>query len=173
MLVYLQMLETPEEKSKFEDIYIQNRDMLFRVANKILNNPQDAEDAVHYAFLKLAENIRKIGEAEDPKTKGYIITIVENKAIDLYRHKQAHPQQEYMDEISGIQVAYDGQNALADCILKLPPKQRSVIILKYSYGYKNGEIAKILGTTYQNVQKLDQRAKQALKELCRKEGIEW
>ena len=173
MLVYLQTLETPEEKSKFEIIYLENRDLLFRIANNILHNPQDAEDAVHYAFLKLAENMHKLGDADSPKTKGYIIAIVENKAIDMYRRKQAHPQLEYMDEVVGIEVQYNGENALAGCILKLPPRQRNVVILKYNYGYTIKEIARILDTTYQNVQKIDQRAKENLKELCRKEGIEW
>lgn len=173
MLVYLQMLETPEEKSKFETIYLENRNLLFHVANRILHNDQDAEDAVHYAFVKLAENMHRIADADNPKTIGYLVAIVENRAIDMYRRKQAHPQLEYLDEVAGVAVEYTGENALAGCILKLPPRQRNVVILKYHYGYTIKEIAGIFGTTYQNIQKIDQRAKQNLKELCQKEGIEW
>ena len=101
MLVYFQMLETPEEKSKFEIIYRQNRDLMFWVANNILHHPQDAEDAVHQAFVKLAENIHKLGAPDDPATRSYMLTVVENKAIDLYRRKQAAPQQAYLDEVTG------------------------------------------------------------------------
>ena len=173
MLVYLQMIETAEDQTKFERIYTQYRDILYCVAYKILKNPQDAEDAVHHAFVKLAENIYKIDEPICPKTKGYIVTIVENKAIDMYRKKHAHPQVEYLDEIVGIQVEYSGTNVLAGCIMKLPARQRSVLILKYSHGYKIREIAGILGVSMSNAQKLDQRAKAQLKLLCEEAGIEW
>lgn len=60
MLIYLQMLETPEEKSLFEQIYLEYRGLMYHVAYEILHNEQDAEDAVHQAFIKIAENIKKI-----------------------------------------------------------------------------------------------------------------
>ena len=173
MLVYLQMIETAEEQTKFEQIYTQYRDIMYGVAYRILQNAHDAEDAVQQAFVKLAENIYKIEEPLCPKTKGYIVTIVENKAIDMYRRRHAHPQVEYLDEIVGIQVEYNGSNALAECILKLPARQRSVIILKYSHGYENKEIARILGISLSNAQKLDQRAKAKLRLLCEEAGIQW
>ena len=173
MLVYLQMIETEEDRHKFEIIYRAYRDELFTLANRILNNEHDAEDAVHYGFLKLAENIFKIGTAECPKTKGYIVTIVENRAIDIYRFKQAHPTVPYNDESIGIQVEYDGSSDLAGCILKLPTRQQSVIILKYHHGYELKEIAKMLGITYANTLKIEYRAKEKLKELCKEADIEW
>ena len=60
MLIYLQMLESPEEKSILEQIYLEYRGLMYHVAYKILHNEQDAEDAVHHAFVKIAENIKKI-----------------------------------------------------------------------------------------------------------------
>ena len=60
MLLYLQMLETPEEKSLFEQIYLEYRGLMYHVAYEILHNDQDAEDAVHQAFVKIVENIKKI-----------------------------------------------------------------------------------------------------------------
>ena len=173
MLVSLEMIETPEERTKLETIYNEYRGTMYAVAYKILHNVQDAEDAVHYACVQLAKNIQKIEEPICPKTKGYIVTIVENKAIDLYRRKQAHPLVEYSDEVVGIQVEYNGDNALAGCILKLPARQRSVIILKYSHGYRMKEIAMILGISYENAMKTEQRARARLKTLCEKAGIEW
>ena len=47
MLIYLQMIETPEDRSKFEIIYEEYRDMLYTRANGILHNKMDAEDATH------------------------------------------------------------------------------------------------------------------------------
>ena len=70
-------------------------------------------------------------------------------------------------------IPYDGGDELTACILQLPPRQQSIIILKYSYGYSLREIAKLLDITYANAQKLDQRAKNKLRALCREKGIEW
>ena len=58
LIMYLQMLDTPEEKVRFEQIYLKYREKMFHVADSILHNDQDAEDAVHNAFLRI-----KIGRA--------------------------------------------------------------------------------------------------------------
>ena len=50
MMIYLQMIDTPEDRSKFEFLYMEYRGLMFHVANKILHNEQDAEDTVHQAF---------------------------------------------------------------------------------------------------------------------------
>ena len=52
MLIYLQMIETPEDRSKFETLYEEYRDAMYAVAQKILRNNMDAEDALHQAFCK-------------------------------------------------------------------------------------------------------------------------
>ena len=171
MLIYLQMIETPEDQSKFESIYLKYRNYMYRVAFAILHNQQDAEDAVHYAFVKIAENIKKVDEPECLKTRGYVVTIVRNAAIDIYRKKQAHPRMEYIDTTVGMPMEYDGDNTVAACILKLPHRQQSVLILKYQHGYELKEIAKMLGITYRNALQIEQRAKAKLRALCEEEGI--
>ena len=72
MIIYLEMINAPEERHKFEVLYRAYRRMMFYIANRILNNEQDAEDAVHSAFVYIAENIQKIDEPMCPKTRGYI-----------------------------------------------------------------------------------------------------
>ena len=166
MLIYLQMIETPEERSKFESIYLLYRNTMYAVAYRILQNPQDAEDAVHHAFLKVLENFSKISEVDCPKTKGYIVTIVENRAIDIYRRKKARPTVPYNEETVGLSVDYAGDTVLAGCILKLPARQRHIIVLKYYHGYELKEIATMLGITYANALAIEKRAKKKLKSLC-------
>ena len=50
MLIYLQMLESEEEKSKFQRLYTKYRDLMYRVAEDLLHNEHDAEDAVTRRF---------------------------------------------------------------------------------------------------------------------------
>lgn len=98
MLIYLQTIETEEDKSKFEDIYREYRGLMYYVAYKRLHHEQDAEDAVHYAFMKIAENI-KIIDPVSPKTKQLVVTIVDNRVTDMLRMNGRHPTAEYNDEI--------------------------------------------------------------------------
>ena len=63
MLIYLQLIETEEDRSKFETIYLSYRDLMYHAAFGILRNVEDAEDAVHHAFVKIAEHMEKVGEA--------------------------------------------------------------------------------------------------------------
>lgn len=171
MVIYLQMIDDPRDRSKFEQLYTKYKDLMHYTAYKILRNDRDAEDAVHDAFLAIVRNIEKISAVERPKTRAYVVTIVENKAIDLYRRKQRHPTGELLEELQGVTVTYDGEDGLARCILNLPARYREVILLRYDQGYRNGEIAKLLGISEPAVRKLVQRAKDRLEELCREEGI--
>ena len=57
MLVYLQIIETEVQQSKFEEIYVAYRGLLYYIAFNKLKNEHDAQDAVHNVFVKVAENI--------------------------------------------------------------------------------------------------------------------
>ena len=172
MLIYLQMIESPEDRSKFEELYLRYKNIMFFAANNILHNNYDAEDAVHTAFVRIAENIEKIESLNSPKTRGYVVTIVEHAAIDLYRkHKRTAVINLDDWKNLGLTVEYDGRNVLAACILKLPANYRECILLRYYHGYDTHEIAQALGISESAVFKLNQRAKKKLLELCQEEDL--
>lgn len=171
MIVYLQMIDTPEKKTKFEQVYLEYRGLMFYVANSILHNEHDAEDMVHSAFVSIAENIKKIERPLCPKTKAYVVTVVESKSIDLYRRRQRHPEVPFEEDTVGLQVEYSGTHTLARCFARLPARYRHVLSLKYYHGFNNREIAKTLNISKANAVKLIQRAKNKLNLLCREEEI--
>ena len=172
MLIYLQMIETEEEQSKFEVIYHEYFPLMFHIAYQILRHQQDAEDAVHQAFVSIAENITKIDQPLSPQTKRSVAVIAENKAIDVHRKSQRHPITS-LEDVSpgiGIPVEYDGDDELVKCILELNPLQRQVIWLKYHYGYSLREISSMLKISLPWAIQLDQRAKKKLKKLYEERG---
>lgn len=172
LLIYLQMIETEEEQSKFEVIYHEYFPLMFHIAYQILHHQQDAEDAVHQAFVSIAENITKIDQPLSPQTKRYVAIIAENKAIDVHRKSQRHPITS-LEDVSpgiGIPVEYDGDDELVKCILELNPLQRQVIWLKYHYGYSLREISSMLKISLPWAIQLDQRAKKKLKKLYEERG---
>lgn len=171
MIIYLQMIDDAPDRVKFEQLYQQYKAFMYRIACQILRNQQDAEDAVHNAFLSIARNIEKIESPTSPETRGYISIIVERKAIDLYRQRKKNITDELFEEDIGILVSFPNDHNLAWCIAKLPPRYRQIIFLKYSHGYSIKEIADILGISHAAASKLDQRAKKKLEKICREEGV--
>lgn len=171
MLVYLQMLETEADRTKFEEIYHLYRDLMYVTAFSILHNEHDAEDAVHQAFIKVADNIKKIDDPKCPKSKFYIVTITENKSIDLYRAKKRRNEVPLVEAFAGVQIEYRGGNEVAQCMSKLPARYRQVLLLKFHFGFSTREIADMLDISLSNALKIEQRAKAKLKVLCEEAEI--
>lgn len=170
MLIYLQMIETDEDKSKFEKIYNEYRGLIYHVAYKRMQHEQDAEDAVHHVFVKIAENIKTI-EPVSPKTKQLVVTMVDNRVTDVFRVRGRHPVATYNDELNNsFAVEIEDEGLLTECILKLPEQQRMVVWLKYKQGYNLKEISKLLKISHVWAQKIDQRAKKKLEELYKEGG---
>lgn len=170
MMIYLQMIGTEAHRSKFEQIYTQYSGLMYHVAYRLLQHPQDAEDAVHLAFVTIAEHIGKIGDP-GPRTKSYVAIISEHKALDMLRKRHRHGETELDETFTGTEIEYTGDDPLARCINRLPMQQRHVIWLKYHYGYDLREIAKILKLSHAAAIKTDQRAKAKLRELLKEEDI--
>jgi len=170
MLIYLQMIDSDEDRSKFEAIYQEYKGLMYHVAYARLRHEQDAEDAVHHVFVKIAENIKKI-EPVSPKTKQLVVTMVDNRVTDMFRAKSRHPVTEYNEELRGRLCAeMEDENLLVECIMELPEQQRMVVWMKYVQGYTLREIAKQLDISLVWAQKIDQRAKKKLEEIYKERG---
>ena len=113
MLEYLATMETADDRTRFESLYLAYRGLMYHVAYHILKNPQDAEDAVHQSFVKLAEHMATIPDGPCPRTRNLVVTVAERKAIDLYRSHQRHPETE-LDEQTVWSAPPEGGGLAAD-----------------------------------------------------------
>ena len=176
MIIYLAMIDSPEGRHKFEFIYNRYKNLMFYTASKILGDTRDSEDTVHDAFLKIIEIIDDITDVECPQTKSLIVTITENKAIDLYRKRQKRKTTPFEEEYLGVPARSDLESIedrefLAKAIASLPGKYREVLFLKYSHGYSIDEIALILSMSKENVKKTIQRARKKLEQSLESEEV--
>lgn len=171
MLAYLEMLPDASDRAKLEQVYLRYRALMFYVANRILNDASDAEDAVHQSFISIAEHIEKISSPVCTKTQSFVVTIVEHKAIDIYRRRTRRRVVPLEDDAVGLPVESARLSPLAAAIGRLPARYRQFILLKYHCGYSNQEVADMLGLSYEGVHSLDQRAKKKLKALLEEEGV--
>lgn len=169
MLIYLAMIDSPEEKLKFELIYDRYKNLMFYTANSVLGDTRDSEDIVHDAFLKIIEILDKIDDPMSPQTRCLIVTITENKAIDLYRKRKSKAVVPFEEAYIGVpepsainQVEETDQ--LVKAIALLPGRYREILLLKYARGYSVEEIAVMLSMSKENVKKTMQRARKKLKD---------
>ncbi len=88
LMMYLNLVDTPEEKSKFKQLYDKYRNLMFFCAKEILKDDGLAQDAVQEALIKLTKYLKKINEVDCHKTKHFIVIIVESASKDIYRREK-------------------------------------------------------------------------------------
>lgn len=177
MLIYLTMIESDDNRSKFEIIYREYRDLMLYIANRILGDTRDSEDVVHQAFLKIVDILEKIDEPKCHKTRALVVTIVERTAIDLYRRRRREKavplDEEYVNVPDTAQIDAAADRAdLAVAIASLPTRYREVLLLRFDSGFSNREIAGVLSMSEENVRKTIQRAKEKLGRMLEEGGAE-
>lgn len=64
--MYMSFIDSDDDREKFEIIYHEYRKRMVSVAYSILHNNEDAEDAVHETFIRIAKNMKAI---DDPRSK--------------------------------------------------------------------------------------------------------
>lgn len=113
MMLYLQLLPSPSDKDKFEQLYTLYRGLMFYVARRILPGEADAEDAVHQAFVSIIENLKKISEVRCPKTRSYVVIITERKAIDILRSRSRLSPEAFEERTYGVELPLPGDGGLS------------------------------------------------------------
>lgn len=99
--MYMSFIDSEDDREKFEIIYHEYRKRMFSVAYSILHNNEDAEDAVHETFIRIAKNMKAIDDPRSQKTSAYVITAAKNNAINLF-NKINERASIFLQAISGI-----------------------------------------------------------------------
>lgn len=180
MLLLMSALEEGQERLDFQRVYEQNYRTMYYVALGILKNKEEAEDAVHSSFLKLAEKFSRYRHLTESEMTSLCVIIVKNKSLDVLRVSKSGLQSEldkvefalYSDAKQPLDAMIEKEDAdeLVQAMRCLPEKLRLVLELKYFHEYSNGEIADILDLSKKNVEIRLYRAKKKMKEVLQGEG---
>lgn len=170
---YLTILSTDEDKNIFQDLYIKYRQDMYAVAYSILHNCEDAEDAVHEAFVSIANNFEKINQIACQEIKYYFVIIVRNISINIYNGNKRRAK--YCEILDDNEVSvnidfferYDYQQ-LIKSISELPAIYKDIVFLYFCEELSAKEIAKMLNISASTVWKRAERAKKLLKEMLEK-----
>ena len=179
LATYLNMITGQTDKLRFEQLYHSYRKQMLAVAYRILENPDDAEDAVQDALLGIVKSISSMRELEDTALRAYVLTAAKNAALKiLYRNRKGTDTERIL-ELNCKETESVFQTVLntmdADLLLRamrqLDPIYRDVLLLTYVQECDLQETAATLGRKEETVRKQLYRGRKLLIELCRKEGL--
>lgn len=143
--------------------------MLYRIAFHILEQQDEAEDAVQETFLKLWEIRDKLDDVES--AKAYSIRILKNECLDrLRKAKKSVPADQVLvrEPISPTDEQIDARRRLEKvlgAIKSLPDSQKQVLLLRTVEGLSYEEISKKMGMSQLTLRVLLTRARGALRNL--------
>ena len=174
---YLSLLETQEDRDKFEYLYKRYSPLLKYVAYRKLHNEQWAEDAVHNAFLKIIKSFCEIDDPAGHKERLLLVIVTERAAIDILRKEKPDLYVSYDEEDSpsANQPYFLDGLAVEDLmqrIRELPAIYRDVMELRAYQQLSEKQIAAVLNVNYATVRKRLERARNMLAAAIREQEEE-
>ncbi len=171
LVFYTLLIEEDSDKLKFEKIYTLYKKKMWYAANSVLSDAYLAEDAVHNAFIGIAKNMKKIGEADSPKTLSYVITASKNAAIDLLRKSKGITETD-IDELydvsdkesSSFYITIETEDFIEKTLAAMPEIYRDVLYLLIVEQMSEKEIAELLGRKPGTIHQQVRRGRMFLKE---------
>jgi RNA polymerase sigma-70 factor (ECF subfamily) len=176
------------DAAAFERLVRRQSAPLLAVARRILNNDDDARDAVQETFLSAYRNLH--GFAGEARVSTWLHRIVVNAALMKLRTRRRRPEKSIdellpcFDEngawVSGMARTSGGVEAQLEsrerrelvrrCIAQLPETYREVLVLRDIEDLDTTEVAVGLGITANAVKIRLHRARQALRTLIERDA---
>jgi RNA polymerase sigma-70 factor (ECF subfamily) len=159
---------SPLTPAEFEAMLQTIRPELHRYATRMTGSVIDGEDVVQEALVKAYYSLSLL--THNTNVRGWLFRITHNKAIDLLRRHSDQPM-ERLDEYPMIQELdapledKELTTFALSMFLKLPPRQRSCVILKDVLGYSLAEISELLNATVPEIKATLHRGRTRLREL--------
>lgn len=154
-----------KEMSRFGEIYEEFGGLIHHYEIKLGYDDAGQELTVFLLELIYTLDTDRFLPDDSESLHRYIAASLRNKYIALSKRARRHMLEsgELYDCI-GCEEEYEGSVTLKDGIKTLSERQRTIIILKYIYGYSDTEIANRIGITRQAVNRIQRRALGVLRE---------
>lgn len=141
----------------FAALFAEQYEPMVRVALLMLGSRVEAEDVVQDAFARV--HVR-FGRLDNPG--GYLRRCVVNRATDRLRRRRLERRVGLLRGEPSSELAAD---EMGDALLRLPPRRRAVVVLRFYAGLPEREIADLLGIQIGTVKSSLHRALAQLREV--------
>ena len=159
LLIRLVIVKVPKMDPEFERTYRDHYPKLFRIAAKMLQDPEGAKDVVQDVFTAyyFAMNNEKVIR----DTKNWLVRSTINKGID-YKRKTARTVTMESPLPETAEQPLDEASDILNAIAHLNEKEQTLVVL-YSEGYSYKEIAEMTGRNFTSIGKTLSRSMDKIK----------
>jgi RNA polymerase sigma-70 factor (ECF subfamily) len=152
----------------FELLLGEMRPELHRYCARMIGSAIEGEDIVQDALMKALAGRASVGVVEHPRA--WLFRIAHNATLDFLRRRAREPSLGSEEELDGmVPPATPDLDVAATCLrrfMRLPPLQRSAVILKDVLGHSLEEAASITGAGETAVKSALQRGRERLRALA-------
>lgn len=131
------------DRDSFEEFVAARRPQLLRTAYLLTGSHHDAEDLLQTALLRVVPKWRKIADHPEP----YVRTVLSRESINRWRRRRwREVTTDVVPDSPGLDSEpMSSDEALRRALLKLSPRQRAVIVLRYYEDLTEKQTAARLG----------------------------
>ena len=153
----------------FKQTVLPLRAKLLHVAQGLLTDPSDAEDAVQETYLRLWQVREQL--LKHPNVSGFAMQTLKNLCIDKIRTRKENVSLEYAnypDELKSpdlLAEQKDNTDIIRRIIATLPELQQRIMLMRDVEGYELKEIAEIIGSEVSAVTMNLSRARKKVRDL--------
>jgi RNA polymerase sigma-70 factor (ECF subfamily) len=136
------------------ELYDRYASTALATALRVVGGRDEAEDVVHDAFVAVWRKVDRF-DADRGSLRGWLMTVVRNRAIDRVRARRPTVDVDAADELSLLRTGPNptwedalGRAAAGDlrlALAELPVEQRRAVELAYFEGYTYREVAELTG----------------------------
>lgn len=158
------------ELNQFKSTIIPLRNKLLNYAQRLTDNPDDAEDAIQEVMLKLWNMRQKLEEYHS--IEAFAMTTTHHHCMDIWRRKK--PDAVSLEWVQAACTASTPERLLEEkdefrlmreIIDSLPTLQRTIIQMKDVQEYETEEIAEITGCSAESIRSNLSRARKRVREM--------
>ena len=161
---------------EFRKLYDSAFPILYKVAYRVVNSGETAEDLCHEAFSRLHEKNMVFPSPEEATY--WLIRVVKNAALNYAKRKQRERrayQRAFREDVrqtetgEGLLVKKETKDEVLEALNQLPENLRIVLIFKEYAEMNYKEIGRVLGISEGNVKVRVFRARERLSVLLKRE----
>ena len=165
----------------FESLVNRYEGKIYRLAIRMLRNPQDAEDALQETFIQVFRGLPGFEGRSQFST--WLFRLATNVCLMRIRHRDTEPSKmlpledylpkleegaapqmvDWADRPEDALLSKESREKMMEALDKLPPEYRAVFILRDIEGFSNAETGESLGISVAAVKSRLHRARIALR----------
>jgi RNA polymerase sigma factor (sigma-70 family) len=159
----------PEE---FKRVLLPLWPLMYRFAQSLISDKQEAEDCVQEIFLKLWTRKESLNSIEN--LKAFSMQMIRNLCLDKIKARKRiilDITQQVIGADIDLQRHMENKDLVArveELVKQMPEQQRSIIHLRNIEGLEMKEIAEITGTSVEHARVTLSRARMTIRELYQK-----